>query len=157
MTRILPGIVLGLLLAGWLTACDSNPVSDDHDEHADEIHALQLVSGGDTLVVWTEDAGLQSGAIEIDEGADTDLITVEFFTEEGEEVHSDELSDEFELELNIGDATVAQVAQPADAGRWSFLLHGLQAGSTSMELALLHAGHEDLTVREIPVTVVEVN
>lgn len=154
MRILLSSIVLSLLLGGFLTACDSNPVEDDHEDHAEEIEGLRLVADGQTLASWTEDEGL-SGSVTVSEGAETSVITVEFLDHEGDEVHAEDLSDEFGLDYAIDDEGVVEVVRPADAGRWGFTLRGIRAGKTTIDVILTHVDHPELTGFDIPVIVTE--
>lgn len=146
-------IVSGLLLGGILTACDSNPVDDDHDHHAEEVEGLRLVAGQLTMVTYD---GATEDTIFVAIGAETELITVEFLDGDGDEVHADELSDEFSLGYDFGDVDVAAFEQDDEDGRWRFRLRGLQSGSTTMDLHLMHLDHEDFTAFDLPVVVTEV-
>ncbi len=137
------------VILGGLTAC-SNPAEDDedHDEHAEEIEGVALVLGDDE-VVEVLDAGV-TGSLSVEEGETTGEITVEFLDHDGEEVHAEDLDDEFSLGVEVQGDEIVTVAYPE---RWTFTLHGDEAGDTAIRVQLLHDGHADFTTPDIPVKV----
>ncbi|MXW64907.1 MAG: hypothetical protein F4Y00_05145 [Bacteroidetes bacterium SB0662_bin_6] len=142
-------IVFIFVFAGGLAACD-NPAEDDHDhdEHA-EVEGLLLFIGGEEVVHVHE--GEVEGSLTVPVDDETDEITVEFEGHDGEEVHADELDDEFSLGVVVQGAALVDVHEE---GRWSFALHGGdEAGDTAIRVMLLHEGHSDFTTPDIPVTV----
>lgn len=142
------------VFAGGLVACD-NPAEDDHDhdEHA-EVEGLRLLLDGEEVVHVHEaevEGSLTVPAGEDGEDGETGEITVEFLGHDDEEVHADELDDEFSLGVvEQGDHEHVHVHEE---GRWSFSLHGEEAGDTAIRIMLLHEGHSDFTTPDIPVTV----
>jgi len=136
------------LIASGLGACSNPAEEDDHDEHAEEIEGVALVLGGDE-VVTVLDAEVE-GSLEVAEGEKTGVITVEFLDHDGEEVHADELDDEFSLDVVVQGSEIVTVEQP---GRWTFELQGDEAGDTAIRVLLLHDGHADFTTPDIPVKV----
>ena len=148
-----------LLLAGFLTACEDNPV-DDHEEHAlrDAYRVVLMMNGADIVIV--EDnalAGGNPGYITVDEGDESPLISVEAFTEDGDEIHLDELGDEYSLRAEELDPAIAEFEQH-DGERWSFHIHGESADTTQIELNFMHGEgddeHADVTTPLIDVIVV---
>lgn len=148
------------LIAGAFAACDSNPIEDDDDhEHTlSDIYRLELVMNGQEIVVIEENelTGGDPGRIVVEEGEETPLISLEAFDEDGDEIHLDELDDEYFLEAGIEDETIAEFEQHEEDGRWAFHIHGRAAGATTLELDLMHNPdnpHSDYTTPEIPVEV----
>ncbi len=144
-------ILLVSALMGGLVACD-NPAEDDHDhdDHAEEVEGVALVIGGDEAVRVLE--AEVDGSLTVTEGETTGDITVEFLDHDGEEVHADELDDEFSLGVVVQGDEIVTVAYP---GRWTFTLEGDEAGDTAIRVQLLHNDHADFTTPDISVTVEE--
>lgn len=136
-------------LAAGLVACD-NPAEDDHaDEHADA-EGLVLLLGGDE-VVRVEEAEVD-GSLTVEAGKTTSDITVEFLDHDGDEVHAEDLDEEFSLGVEVQGDDIVTVAT-ATAGTWTFTLKGDEAGDTAIRVQLLHEGHADFTTPDISVTV----
>lgn len=157
--KTLSRILVIALIAGAFAACDSNPIEDDNDhEHTlADIYRLELIMNGEEVVV-IEGADLADGydnEISIDEGEETPLISLEAFDEDGDEIHLDELGDEYSLSYDEDklDEDIAEFEQHEEDGRWSFHLRGNQPGTTPLELQLMHGDHSDFTTPEIPVEV----
>ena len=143
------------LLAGFLTACEDNPVEDDHDEHAlSDVHRLVLMMNGAEIVIIEDNAlaGGDPGYIAVDAGEESPLISLEAFAEDGDEIHLDELGDEYSLQAEDLDEAIAEFEQH-DGERWSFHIHGESADTTQLELNLLHDDHADFTTPLIDVIV----
>lgn len=140
-------VIVFLIMSG-LVAC-SNPAEDDHDEHA-EVEGLMLLIGGEEVVHVHE--GEVEGALTVPVGDETDEITVEFLGHDDEEVHADELDDEFSLGVEVQGDDIVHVHKE---GRWTFTLDGEEAGDTAIRVMLLHEGHSDFTTPDIPVKVEE--
>ena len=140
--------IFALLMAFGLTACDDNPVDDDHDDEHAEVEGLALVING--VEVYRVLAGVvtcddEPCGITVEAGAETPLIRVEFLDGEGDEIHAEDLDDDFTLGHEIDDTSIAEFEQHAEDGRWNFHIHGEQSGVTEMQLQLLHVGHADFT------------
>ena len=145
-----------LLLAGFLAACEDNPVEDEHGEHAlaDTYRLVLTMNGADIVIV--EDAALAGGDpgyITVNEGVESSLISLEAFAEDGDEIHLDELSDEYSLQAEGLDAAIAEFEQH-DGERWSFHIHGESADTTQLRLNLMHDDHADYKSPLIDVIVV---
>lgn len=133
------------------SACDDNPADDDHDEHADA-EGLVLRANGQQIVEVKE--GVVTGSITVEAGDETALIQVEFRDHDGHEVHAEDLDAEFSLGYSFGDASIAGWEQH-DGERWEFHVLGLAAGTTTLELQLLHNDHADFRTPPITVEVVQ--
>ncbi|PAU92788.1 hypothetical protein CK503_14960 [Aliifodinibius salipaludis] len=119
-----------LLFAGC-----SNPASnDDHEEHS-EPHSIEFVTDGKTIVTYGSEV---SGHFDVEEQDDTSLITAKFFDEDGNEIHGDDLDDEYSLAWEIADTDHADIEQHDDDGRWSFHIAGKAAGETVVQFLLQH-------------------
>lgn len=140
----------------------SNPVDEEHEhehehEHAlSEVHRLEIVSNNSSVVV-IEDASFADGdpdTLFVQMGDAPLLHSLEATLEDGDELHLDELDDEYRLGYNteLLDAEIATFDDGGDA-RWSFHLEGVTAGATVLQLELLHLDHADYRTPEIPVVV----
>lgn len=142
----IPFLVLAVLFAVGLTACGDNPVDDDdHDEHA-EAHGLE-VQLGDAVVYRVLEhvvsCDVEPCGITVAAGSETAVMTVEFLDEDGDHIHDEDLDEDFSLDFEIADGSVATVEQEGD---WSFRIGGESVGETEFVLKLIHLEqHEDFT------------
>ncbi len=138
-------VIVFLLMSG-LVAC-SNPAEDEDEDHA-EVEGLVLVLGGEE-VVRVQEAEV-TGSLTVEAGETTSDITVEFLDHDGDEVHAEDLDSEFSLGVEVRGSEIVTVA---NTGRWTFTLHGDEAGDTTIRVQLLHDDHADFTTPDISVTV----
>lgn len=127
-----------LLLAGC-----NNPASndDDHEEHS-EPYSMEFIMNGESIVTYN--SGDVSGHFNVDEGQETSLITAKFFDEDGNEIHGEDLDDEYSLVWKIANTDHANIEQHDEDGRWSFHIMGKQAGATAVQFLLQHGdNHAD--------------
>lgn len=140
--------LLVLLLAVGLTACDDNPVDDDGDDEHASVEGLAVRLNGIVVYQVLEGAVTCASApcgITVTEGEETALIRVEFLDRDGDEIHAEDLDEDFSLGYEIEDESIAQFEQHEDDGKWNFHILGAQEGETNMQLQLLHVGHADFT------------
>ena len=135
-----------LLLAG----CDNPASNDDHEEHSDP-HSIEFVMNGETIVTYEN--GTISGHFHIEEQHETSLITAKFYTEDGDEIHGEDLGDEYSLGWEIGSTNLADIEQHEEDGRWSFHIVGKSAGETTVVFKLMHGDHSDFTTDPIDIHV----
>lgn len=132
------------------SACDSNPVTDTH-EHAD-VEGLALLVGGVEIVV-VED-GQVTGQIDASAGQETAEILVEWRDHDGNHFHDEDLDERLTLGHKfMGDTDIAEFEQHSGTPRFSFHIHGVASGSTSMELQLFNVDHVDFRTPSIPILV----
>ncbi len=138
-------IALGLLAAG----CD-NPVETNGHDHAEDVEGLTLSTEEGELVLV--EGGLTDDTLWVPLDGTTAEIFVEFLDHDGEEIHAEDLEEDFELGWTIADTGVLALDQQ---DTWSFVLEGLTADTTELEIQLLHLPqrHEDFTTPRIPVVV----
>jgi len=124
-----------LLFAGC-----NNPASnaDVHEEHV-RPYSMEFIMNGKSIVTY--ELGNVSGHFDIGEDQETSLITAEFFDEDGNEIHSEDLSDEYSLAWDIANADHAEIEQHDGDGRWSFHIVGQSAGETTVQFLLMHIDH----------------
>jgi hypothetical protein len=93
---------------------------------------------GEVLAISTADS--VDGQINVPLGDHTDHLEVEFF--DANDVHFHPDVPVHSLAGAIADTTIAQFESHAGDGEpWSFWIHGLQAGDTTLELDLMHDDH----------------
>lgn len=126
---------VAILLAGC-----SNPASDDndHEEHT-EPHAIQFVMNGETILTYQN--GNTTGHFDVEAGNETSLVTAEFLDENGNEIHGEDLDDEYSLAWEIANTDIADIEQHSEDGRWSFHIVGKTAGETAIKFILMHGNH----------------
>ncbi|MGB0347512.1 MAG: hypothetical protein ACPGGA_08505 [Balneolaceae bacterium] len=138
--------VLGLFV---LSAC-SNSTSSSEEEHSDP-EGFRLTMNGQTLIEQLPGSSTITGEIELEPGQETDLITIQFLDDDGDEFQPDE--PEYSLGYEFEDAGIAEFEQHEEDGKWSFHIHAEAAGITDMRLKLMHNGHSDFTTLDIHVHV----
>jgi hypothetical protein len=117
----------------------SNPASnDDHEEHV-RPYSMEFIMNGESIVTY--DSGNVSGHFDVGEDQETSLITAKFFDEDGNEIHSEDLSDEYSLAWDITNTDHAEIKQHDGDGRWSFHIVGKSAGETTVQFLLMHIDH----------------
>ena len=123
-----------LLFAGC-----SNPASndDDHEEHT-EPDAVEFLINGDVIVSYNHSSETTEGQFNVAVGEQTPLITTEFKDENGNEVHGEDLGDEYSLDWEITNTDIAEVVQTDSDGRWQFHITGKAAGETTVQFMLMH-------------------
>lgn len=143
--------VSALLFAGMIAISCSNSTSsdDEHGEHQDAA-GLRLKMNGAVIIEQLPGQDL-TGEFELEPGEETDLITIYFLADDGDEFQPDE--DEFSLGYEFDDEGIAEFEQHEEDGKWSFHLHAESEGITDMRLMLMHSGHSDFTSRDIHVHV----
>lgn len=139
--------ILGLFII--VAACSNSTSPDDHDEHS-EPEGFRLTMNGQTLIEQLP-GGTITGEIELEPGQETDLITIQFLAEDGDEFQPEEA--EYSLGFEFEDTGIAEFEQHDEDGRWSFHIHAEAAGVTDLRLKLMHNDHSDFTTQDIHVHV----
>ena len=130
-----------------LAGCDDNPADHDdhdHDDHA-EAEGIQIIDGSTVLYQVLEGAvtcDAAPGGITVASGQTLNALEVAFIDHDGDEIHAEDLDDEFSLGFSVVNPAVAIVEQN---GRFGLNVRGVIAGSTAMQVQLNHDGHADLT------------
>lgn len=130
-----------------LFGCDSNPVDDDHDgDHADAHGFSLLVGQAEVYRVLEGAVTCDADPCGIDVGVgQTVVVETGFLAEDGDEVHAEDLGAEYTLAGETADTGVARFTRTAADGRFGFRIEGVAAGTTRLQLRLLHNDHADLT------------
>lgn len=127
-------------------ACDNHVHDDDHD-HVEPVGFFLRES--DRNVVTYQNATVQ-GSITVPAGGETGLISVVFIDEDGDEFTPE--GDVYSLALETTSTNFEFEQHPED-GKWRFHVVGLQAGTGTFILKLMHGEHADFRSQPIPVTV----
>ena len=119
----------------------------DHDEHTDADGFI--LEDGSGTEVYREFEGAVEGAVNLSVG-DTLELSVHFLDHEGNEIEHEE-EDEDELSVSENDSNVAVVEveehEEGEEEHHEMAIHviGVNVGSTSFKLQLMHDGHADYT------------
>ena len=135
-----------LLACITLFACKDDSTSPEH-KHFEAV-GMVITNSGNEIV--RNENGKVTGKISVKEGEETALLSVKFIDE-----HNGNLTvpkeDHYTLGYKIADETFAEFEQHADDGKWKFHIHGKKAGSTTIEIKILHNDHSDFV--SLPVTI----
>lgn len=121
------------LLAGVVAAC-SNPVSEEDHADPDGI----VIRAGATEMVRVEGIGPTAevtGALSIEAGAQTPVLTVTFIDHDGDDLTLE--LDEFWLEVVSSNSATA-TWQGTEAGSFTGRVSGLTAGAATLSFLLYH-------------------
>ncbi len=131
---------------------DNTPVDTEHEEeHAEAIGLIVRDSG--TEIVRVE-SGQVTGEIEVGHGLKTALLSVRFIAEDGDLFTPDE-DDDYALDWEITDESIADVEHHAENNAWAFHIIGLAEGQTTIRIKINHGGHADFVSPEIEIHVEE--
>ena len=156
MNRVF-GSVAALLAIGALamsvSGCGENPVTPN--EH---FEARGLVLSIDGTEIVRVDSGRVTGRLDLRVGDTTQRFVPRFIDADGDLVVPNSTPDqngryEYEVVLTMGDSTIASVVRNGSLPIRGFRLRGAARGSTTLELRLLHEGHDDFRSPLIPVVV----
>lgn len=136
------------IFAGILTACSNSTSSEEEHDHAE---GFRLKMNGQTIVEQLPESTTISGEFELTPGQETDLITIYFLSDDGDEFQYEE--EDYSLGYEFEDSGIAEFEQHAEDGKWSFHLHAEAEGITDLRLMLMHNGHSDFTSQDIHVHV----
>lgn len=159
MKHFKPRLPLTLLTAGLLaiSACDSSTTEpdDDDDDHGEEVEGVVLTLSGETIASYDGEDGAWDAELEVEPGEETAVITVQFVDHEG---HAVTLDDDFHLQVEMEDSSVAAFAQSTPGG-YAGKLQGVAEGDTEVTFSLMHgavgSGHADFVTAPLHVHVHE--
>lgn len=141
-------VAFTLAIFVFLAGCDSNPADHDddheHDEHA-EAEGIQIVNGSAVLYQALEGEISCDSApcgITVAAGQALNGLEVAFVDHDGDEVHSEDLGDEFSMSFSVSSPGNVVVEQN---GRFGLNVRGVVAGTSRLQVQLNHDGHADLT------------
>lgn len=138
-----------LLFAILISSCsdDDNPV--EHEEH-DHFEAVGLVISSNGTEVVRNENGEVTGKITVENGKETSQLVLQFIDEHDGDLGVPE-GDEFSLDYTIADSTIASLLQKSTDGNWNFHIQGKKAGSTTIEIKIMHEDHPDFV--SLPITI----
>ncbi|MDZ7719260.1 MAG: hypothetical protein U5K72_10635 [Balneolaceae bacterium] len=139
--------VIAIIALSLLAISCSNSTSSEDDDHEHEDAAgFRLMLNGTTVVEQLPGESL-TGEFELAPGEETDLITIFFLADDGDEFQPDD--EEFSLGYEFDDEGIAEFEQHEEDGKWSFHLHAESEGITDMRLMLMHGEHSDFTISTV--------
>ena len=116
----------------------------DHDEHTDADGFI--LEDGSGTEVYREFEGAVEGAVNLSVG-DTLELSVHFLDHDGNEIeHEEEEKDELSVSENDSNVAVVEIEEHEEEHH-EMAIHviGVNVGSTSFKLQLMHDGHADYT------------
>ena len=136
-------MLIGMFL--FTTGCEDDDHNHDHDEeHTDaDGFVLEDESGSE---VYKEFEGAVTGTVTLSIG-DTLELSVHFLDHDGNEIeHEEEEEDELLVSENDSNVAVVEVEEHEEEHH-EMTIHviGVNVGSTSFKLQLMHDGHADYT------------
>ena len=136
-------LALVLVFAG----CDGNPVKSDEHDHAEAVGLVITQSGAE---IARYEQGAVTGKITVKANEETPLLSVKFIDEHDGDLFVPE-EDHYSLAWTIADLSIAEVEQHAEDGKWKFHIKGKAAGTTTIEIKILHDDHADFV--SLPITI----
>lgn len=141
-----PLLALTLVAAVGVAACGDDVTGVD--EHGDAA-GVELVMNGAVIASFSFATNTWTGEMEVDEGAETPHIDVNFVDADGDVIVYDS---DFYLEVDVEDESIAEFEQDTP-GEFGGHLHGVSAGETDVAFKLMHgaigSGHEDLVTAAV--------
>ncbi len=130
----------------WTSDAPPSPGNCGH------INAAGLFLEENATAIATEWDGAVRGGIDVRPGGETDPIHLLFLREDSTAFAVADTCPVNHLTWEVADPTVADANLEAGT-KWSFHVHGLKAGSTTITLNAWHEGHIHLTSLPIPIVV----
>ena len=142
--RAMKPYVVFLLTSMILFTAGCEDDDHDHDEHTDADGFI--LEDGSGTEVYREFEGAVEGAVNLSVG-DTLELSVHFLDHDGNEIeHEEEEEDELSVSGNDSNVAVVEVEEHEEEHH-EMAIHviGVNVGSTSFKLQLMHDGHADYT------------
>ena len=143
--RAMKPYVVFLLTSMILFTAGCEDDDHDHDEEHTDADGFVLEDGNGTEV-YREFEGAVEGAVNLSVG-DTLELSVHFLDHDGNEIeHEEEEEDELLVSGNDSNVAVVEVEEHEEEHH-EMAIHviGINVGSTSFKLQLMHDGHADYT------------
>ncbi|MFP4370453.1 MAG: hypothetical protein ACOC2K_02420 [Bacteroidota bacterium] len=133
-----------------LTSCDEDDPTEPQHEHFEAEGIVLYQDGAKFLEIFEAefDENLNQ-SISVQAGSETDVFEIKFLDHDRDEILPED--DDKTFGYLISDESIAGLSQ-ADGG-WKFKLEGISAGTTELELRIMHEGHPDFKTPKIPVVV----
>lgn len=133
-----------ILLAGCNNPAGSDDDHEEHEEHS-EPDRIEFLIDGESTASYTHSEENTEGHFDLQEEEEIS-VSVEFFDEDGDEIHSEDLDDEYSLDWEVADAEIAEINEDE---RWTFTIQGVNAGNTTVQFKLMHGDHPDFSTPAI--------
>ena len=128
---------------------DDNPVNHDEDSDHAEAAGLIITQDGTEIVRYEEGAVTGNISVHVDES--TPVLSVQFISEEDGDLFTPD-SDHHSLVCEVAYESIATY-EKQEGSDWSFFIHGVAAGSTTIEIKIFHEGHSDFVSLPISIEV----
>jgi len=139
-------IIIAFALFSLFGCSDSNPVSGD--EHHFEAVGCYVIQNTDTLIYYVN--GIVKGEISVNSGSTSPLLLLRFISEDGDIGVPEE--EEQSLSWEIANNSLAE-ASLDDNNDWGFRISGLNQGSTTIVITILHGEHPDFVSKPFPLII----
>ncbi|MBN1301968.1 MAG: hypothetical protein JW995_12200 [Melioribacteraceae bacterium] len=137
-----------ILIIGLFAACsDEEPLASE-EEHFEAIGTLIYNESGDQVVSILR--GITDDTLKVNAGVLSGEYSLKFYNED-EEIVDPPADEHITLGYELGNTGIVNWHQ--NEGGFTFQLEGLQRGNTTLELFILHEGHNDYRSGVIPVEV----
>ena len=129
----------------FTAGCEDDDHNHDHNEEHTDADGFVLEDGSG-IEVYREFEGVVEGAVNLSVG-DTLEFSVHFLDHDGNEIeHEEEEKDELSVSENDSNVAVVEIEEHEEEHH-EMAIHviGVNVGSTSFKLQLMHDGHADYT------------
>ena len=129
----------------FTAGCEDDDHNHDHNEEHTDADGFVLEDGSG-IEVYREFEGAVEGAVTLSVG-DTLELSVHFLDHDGNEIeHEEEEKDELSVSENDSNVAVVEIEEHEEEHH-EMAIHviGVNVGSTSFKLQLMHDGHADYT------------
>ena len=142
--KLINRTALVLAATAMLTACDDGTGPEDHREAV----GMVITDQNNTTLVTVNASRQVTGSLTVARGAARHL-EVYFVDEDGDRFQLEDGDDEFRLEVDVANPSIAAIDSHGD----HMDLEGLAAGTTTAEFKIMHGNHPDYESGDIPITV----
>ncbi len=137
-TRV--GLLAALVAPVVVASCVHAPEEDDHDHSEPD----GMIIRQDTIVLVEIDEQTVTGSLTVQQGEETEYLTVAFIDHDGDEIELD--PSESYLSVTVVGDDIAEWLQPV-AGEFGGRLRGNASGQATLSFSLVHgevgSGHPD--------------
>lgn len=145
-------VLLILLLSTFIISQCDNDVDNHDEDHLEPVGLIIKNAALQPLLDYTAPI-TPTDTLEVPHEGETDLLTVVFKAEDGDEFTPD--GSEYSLGFDVPTNAPYEIEQHEGDGKWSFHIKGLILGTSTLVLELKHGDHADFKTVGIPVKVEE--
>ncbi len=150
MKKLILKSVLILIIFTFFLSCKDDPVTNQ-EEHFEAIGTIIYDATGAVVVSILR--GVTNDTLKITNGELSDHFEVKFYDED-ENIIDPPNDEHIKLSYEIADTTIVSWWQhEGEEGGFEFHFNGLKLGSTTLELFIVHEGHNDYRSGLIPLVV----